>query len=142
MTTHQTVPVGRNHEADPRDMNADFLLDLALELHARCCMWHVSAQVFNRSNELNAECRRRLLAAAPRPDDELARLERYLADRHAGEWFRIYFTPTSPERIWWVDNNPLQQFKEKTSVIRYIELRGLLERHPTEPGLVRIKAQP
>lgn len=70
-------------------------------------------------------------ATAQRPDDELARLEREIAEKRARA------LATCPV---YRSNLPLfaRHFPDE---YRYLELRGLLERHPTEPGLVRVKEQ-
>ena len=65
-------------------------------------------------------------------DDELARLEREIAEGYAiagikeysfNGWYQL--KPTDSE--WW------------NKKIEYLELRGLLERHPTDPKLVRLR---
>ena len=65
-------------------------------------------------------------------DDELARLEREIAEGYAiagikeysfNGWYQL--KPTDSE--WW------------NKKIEYLELRGLLERHPTDPNLVRLR---
>ncbi len=49
---------------DYRDAAADldngYLLELAMQLRSRACMWNVSKEVFDRAKELEAECLRRM----------------------------------------------------------------------------------
>lgn len=70
------------------------------------------------------------IAAAPAEDDELRRLEREIAFRWARKCWADREHQCSPEG--WRNGTPLNE-------IRYLELRGLLERHPDNPNLVRVK---
>jgi len=63
-------------------------------------------------------------------DDELAKLAQKIADNEA--LFRIA-TACYEKRGQWCNAD------NWSDSVRYLELRGLLERHPTEPGLVRVK---
>ena len=79
------------------------------------------------------------IKAAPAPDDELARLERTLS-----EWFcddiledmQLRGILTSSES--WSD---VSEYKSglRIKTMRWMELRGLLERHPDDPNLVRLR---
>lgn len=73
-----------------------------------------------------------MVAAAP-PDDELARLEREIAKDAA---YAALLSPPS-----WYDLRRAERFGfvAKLRAARYLELRGLLERHPLNPNLVRSK---
>jgi hypothetical protein len=85
-----------------------------------------------------------MIEAAPQPpDDELARLEREIAEADARDalWWQKKRRPPICEGEWvdisssWVD---ISSSKDDIRV-RYLELRGLLERHPTDADLVRVK---
>lgn len=78
-----------------------------------------------------------MLAAAPQ-DDELVRLEREIAEssartefaQEAAFHYRVY------SKGGWVD---CQICDPDANWLHYLDLRGLLERHPNIPNLVKLK---
>lgn len=74
------------------------------------------------------------VATAP---DELARLEREIAETQSRERIISYSSNRYAEsQIWWNITIP-NGYTHKA--IRYLDLRGLLERHPTNSNLMRLK---
>ena len=68
-------------------------------------------------------------------DNELARLQQEIADEGA-----ICVLESECRRVddEWLDTNTYD-IAEPTAELRYLELRGLIERHPERPELVRVK---
>jgi hypothetical protein len=73
--------------------------------------------------------------------DELAELERTLAFQQAHIVIRSELKVDREDdyATCWYDVNSAQAGYEPLIELRYLELRGLLERHPDDPNLVRIK---
>jgi hypothetical protein len=70
------------------------------------------------------------------PEDELARLERMLAQRHAIRQVNSRMMQFKMDAGWTTRTLPYMG-----DYVRYLELRGLLEHHPTDANLVRVKDQ-
>lgn len=86
--------------------------------------------------------RLRAIAAAPSSDpatdnDELARLEREIAIDAAIEY--LHYLPRGDGR--WLRIAEVKTGSLLAKALRYLELRGLLEHHPTDPNLVRVKGE-
>ena len=82
-----------------------------------------------RLNDAKA-CYKAMLEAAPAPDDELARLERMITERWCSKFSDFFeINPNS-----WFSLDYLSRLDKQ-----YWTLRGLLERHPTDPSLVRLR---
>jgi hypothetical protein len=80
-----------------------------------------------------------MLAAAPAPSEaegELTRLEEWIATRATGEWLSMW------ENDGWCQTGLIRDGEEHAwirNAVRYLELRGLLEHHPTDANLVRVR---
>jgi hypothetical protein len=76
-----------------------------------------------------------MLAAAPQPDNELAKLENESIEWMISDWNEHY---SGYRGDGWIDTtqHPSSWFVKG---MRIIELNGLLERHPTHSNLVRVK---
>lgn len=81
-------------------------------------------------------------ATAPQPDAELRELEREIATDSAKRDVVSYCHSETGE--WWDTGSKMSEIEiawvDMSS--RYLELRGLLERHPERPELVRVKEEP
>lgn len=103
-----------------------------VECHNESCFASTLARITDR-DAIKAWNRRATAPSQPAEPDELARLEREIAERSTKTWINMV---SNYEGYF----NTLQELtKIETSRLRYLELRGLLEEHPTEPNLVRIK---
>ena len=82
-----------------------------------------------------------MLAAAPPEPDEVRRLEREIAENWAGMYINgaheCYYADGWLDIDRYCHKGVARDFMRKAA--RYLELRGLLERHPDNPNLVRIK---
>ena len=50
----------RDHKAEPKDMDGEYLVDLTLQLYARACSLQCSRELHERAFELVAELKRRV----------------------------------------------------------------------------------
>lgn len=128
MTEHVRVPV-EVVRAVISDLSGDYVTTRAAN----------SAQKHAR-NRLVA-----MLAAAP-ADDELARLERFIMKDKSGTVIENVIGPwnlwgLTDDNEWWItdelDDEDDREYAD--ACLRYLELRGLLERHPDNPTLVRVR---
>lgn len=74
----------------------------------------------------------------PSPErDELARLEREIAEEGAIALLECELRHAEDD---WLDTTTYDEV-DPVAELRYLELRGLLERHPERPELVRVKSE-
>lgn len=83
-----------------------------------------------------------MLAAAPHSD--LPALERELAEESAISGIHSFGTRAGPDELWWEWNGQEDEKPDWDESIRYLELRGMLERHDKvvgggNPDWVRIR---
>ena len=85
-------------------------------------------------------CYKAMLEAAPAPDDELARLERKVATDCSIVLLKS--NSVKDDEGWYHLDGPVgtsHPHMNDEPEIRYLKLRGLLERHPDDPNLDRLR---
>lgn len=73
----------------------------------------------------------------PPPGDELARLEREMAEGACNDYYDSIPTIDLDGDLW-ADQKQVKLVGQQ-NCLRYFELRGLLKQHPENPSLVRMK---